>query len=405
MNDYPLQFLAFALIDRVVEPFSYGCATFVLSYPLTRTTSAKVLAIGIGVLAFLWMDDVWPKLAFDQAQMGLASADPALADVISDEPEVGDARFHTGDRSPLFAVSGPTASDVASALLFVPAGFLLGLLVTRRGRSETGQYGVHEAQRSEQSVHVHGQQVTIASEPVVEKARPTRRIHVRLRTGEKQECTLGDVNAMLSRGELDGDEAAWMPGLATWIALRVLPGVIVPMPPPLRDLSSEGAPPTRPIDGRAGHDPQTAVNTHAGAPSRESIPAAPPFAGSPEAELRTRGTSESMRASETQGESNAPAGASTKRAVWHYQLALLAYMTLVGLIHNTLTGSAVGSLLVVRLPSALGTALGALAVAWIPSALTVGQSSHDRRSQRFHVVWGLVATAVALMSLMVSPSR
>jgi uncharacterized RDD family membrane protein YckC len=48
-----------------------------------------------------------------------------------------------------------------------------------------------------------------------------------------RELRLEEVNALLARGELDGDEQAWTAGLSDWIALRNIKGIQLPSPPPL----------------------------------------------------------------------------------------------------------------------------------------------------------------------------
>lgn len=48
---------------------------------------------------------------------------------------------------------------------------------------------------------------------------------------------------MLSSGELDGDEPAWTPGLDDWTILKMIVGVIIPIPPALPPESMRETPP------------------------------------------------------------------------------------------------------------------------------------------------------------------
>lgn len=75
------------------------------------------------------------------------------------------------------------------------------------------------------------------------------RIHVRPQNQSEQVLSLKQVNVLLSRGELDGDEPAWTPGLSEWSRLDSLNGVVLPAPPPLmNDKPHEPPPPfTGPI--------------------------------------------------------------------------------------------------------------------------------------------------------------
>lgn len=63
------------------------------------------------------------------------------------------------------------------------------------------------------------------------------RVHVKPMYQPQQSLSIEDINAMLERGELDGDEPAWRPGLEKWTVLGEIEGVQVPKPPPL--LASE----------------------------------------------------------------------------------------------------------------------------------------------------------------------
>jgi hypothetical protein len=59
------------------------------------------------------------------------------------------------------------------------------------------------------------------------------RVHVKKRDEPAKELTIEEVNSMLEKGQLDGDELAWTPGLLNWIQLRSICGVALPSPPPL----------------------------------------------------------------------------------------------------------------------------------------------------------------------------
>lgn len=65
------------------------------------------------------------------------------------------------------------------------------------------------------------------------------RIHVKHPDRPPQELRLEEVNRMLAKGELDGDELAWTPGLADWTQLRLVHGAVMPTPPQLPDAVHE----------------------------------------------------------------------------------------------------------------------------------------------------------------------
>lgn len=136
MDNFPLQMLLFGLVDRFMEPFCYGCAGFVLSYRLARTFPSKLVAIGLTVLCFLWMDDVWPALGSRSAQMAMASENRTVADMFAERQQVGCAEFNSGERSGLWDIFKLDAWDVGSAVLFVPLAFFVGVKLTRRRRPE-----------------------------------------------------------------------------------------------------------------------------------------------------------------------------------------------------------------------------------------------------------------------------
>lgn len=64
---------------------------------------------------------------------------------------------------------------------------------------------------------------------------------------------------MLERGELDGDEPAWRPGLEKWTVLGEIEGVQVPTPPPMR-ASEEGAVSVEPLSTESSDSEPTPFN-------------------------------------------------------------------------------------------------------------------------------------------------
>jgi len=136
MDNFPLQMLLFGFADRIVEPFCYGCAGFVLTYRVARSLPAKILFIGLAILCFLWMDDIWPALGSRSARMAMASENPTVAEIFAEGRQVGWAEFNSGERSGLWDVFKLDAWDIGSALLFVPLGFYVGIILTRRQRND-----------------------------------------------------------------------------------------------------------------------------------------------------------------------------------------------------------------------------------------------------------------------------
>jgi len=136
MNDLPLQLILFGIVDLFIEPFTYGCAAFLLSYRFSQAFIVKIIIISSGILFFLWMDDIWPNLGFRQAEMGMASGDPAVAELLAGNPSLGSAQFNSGHRTGLFQLFDLGAKDIISASFFVPLGFWIGMLMTQRKWTE-----------------------------------------------------------------------------------------------------------------------------------------------------------------------------------------------------------------------------------------------------------------------------
>jgi len=136
MDNFPLQMLLFGIADRFMEPFCYGCAGFVLSYRLARTIPARLVAIGLTILCFLWMDDIWLALGNRSARMAMASENPTVANMFAERQQVGRAEFNSGERSGLWDIVKLDAWDVGSAVAFVPLAFFIGGKITRRRRPE-----------------------------------------------------------------------------------------------------------------------------------------------------------------------------------------------------------------------------------------------------------------------------
>ena len=132
MNDSPIQLFLFGLVDLILEPFCYGCAVFVVTYHLTRSLTVKLVAMLCGILIFIWMDDIWPNLAFQEARMGIASEHPSVAEIFSENPSLGSVQFHSGQETSLFNIFHLRAADIFSAGVFVPLGFVIGMLMTGR---------------------------------------------------------------------------------------------------------------------------------------------------------------------------------------------------------------------------------------------------------------------------------
>lgn len=128
----PLQIILFGAANLFIEPLYHGCAAFLLTYRFSQSLIAKLIIISFGILFFLWIDDIWPNLAFRQAEMGIASGNQAVSDISYDSPLVGSAQFNNGRKTGLFQLGNLGAKDVISATLFVPLGFWIGMLITKR---------------------------------------------------------------------------------------------------------------------------------------------------------------------------------------------------------------------------------------------------------------------------------
>ena len=138
MEDFPLQLALFGVADRIVEPFCYGCAGFVLSNQIARSVFTKLLFISLTILCFLWMDDIWPALANRSAEIAIASGNPTVAELFSESQQIGQAQFNSGGRSGLWDIYNLDLWDVGSAVVFVPFGFYAALALTRRRRDALG---------------------------------------------------------------------------------------------------------------------------------------------------------------------------------------------------------------------------------------------------------------------------
>ena len=73
-------------------------------------------------------------------------------------------------------------------------------------------------------------------------------IHIRPKNQPPLELSLEDVNSMLQKSELDGDEPAWTVGLEDWTILSIISGVSMPMPPPLLTEHTEETDPSSKAD-------------------------------------------------------------------------------------------------------------------------------------------------------------
>lgn len=136
MESFPLQLFLFGLVDRIAEPFCYGCGGFILGYRVTRSLTSKLVVIGIAVLSFLWMDDIWPAIVFRSASLAVASENRDVAEMFNEYEAVGRAEFRSGKKSGLWNIYRLSVWDIGSAFLFVPLGFYLGLVLTKRNWNE-----------------------------------------------------------------------------------------------------------------------------------------------------------------------------------------------------------------------------------------------------------------------------
>ncbi len=141
METFPVQLALFGFVDRFLEPFCYGCAGFLISYRFSRSVPAKVLAMLTTAVFFLWMDDIWPAIGFRSAKVGIASGNRAFAEMLEGNSQLGQANFSTGEHTGLWGAFNLDAWDVASAALFVPLAFQVGLLLTRRRWDELSIHG------------------------------------------------------------------------------------------------------------------------------------------------------------------------------------------------------------------------------------------------------------------------
>ena len=137
MSDLPLNFIAFGFVDRIIEPFCYGSAAFLLSYRISITPIKKMVAIIIGILCFLWMDDIWLNISLADGSTGIAFENQYLSDLFGSQEKVGEAQFDSGESSGLYSFLKLTAWDVGSGILLIPFAYLLGLKITRRRWDES----------------------------------------------------------------------------------------------------------------------------------------------------------------------------------------------------------------------------------------------------------------------------
>lgn len=137
MDTFPLHMILFGLAVLVLEPFCYGCAGFILSYRLTMSIHAKLIVIGITVVCFLWMDDIWPALGNRSVRIGVASTNQEFSQLLSEQPSLGQAQYNTGEKANLFEIFKIDFWDLASPCIFIPLAYFLGLKITKRKWDES----------------------------------------------------------------------------------------------------------------------------------------------------------------------------------------------------------------------------------------------------------------------------
>jgi hypothetical protein len=104
MDSVPLSLALYGLLDSILEPFTYGCAGYVISYRLTSAISGKIGAIVVTAIVFLAMDNIWPGVAMESAQMGMAAADEIVGNWIAEGEKIGTVEFDTGEKSGLWGL-------------------------------------------------------------------------------------------------------------------------------------------------------------------------------------------------------------------------------------------------------------------------------------------------------------
>lgn len=243
-----LHMFLFGLLDSALEPFAYGCAAFLVTFRFAKSLPSRLASIGGGILAFLWMDDIWPRMAFEGGRIGMAVGDSAVGRYLPRGRDLGSATFHTGDSTGLFGVAGLGLWDLGSALVFVPLGFIVGLIAT--GQLRISRIGPSQSKpvgdRPASSTHPSPAVADSPHNPSAVTPGGKVRIHVVTRGGTQEAHTLEEVNVLLQQGVFDGDELAWRPGLPEWASLSQLAGVRLPAPPPLPGGTLEPSPPPLP---------------------------------------------------------------------------------------------------------------------------------------------------------------
>jgi uncharacterized RDD family membrane protein YckC len=229
MSDLPLNFIAFGFVDRIIEPFCYGSAAFLLSYRISITPFKKMVAIIIGILCFLWMDDIWLNISLADGTTGFAFENQNLSELFGSAEKVGDAQFDSGERSGLYSMLHLNVWDVGSGILLIPFAYLLGLKITRRRWDESSSHEIGfksniQVNSQSQQSQTPGNQSIIGDEEM--------RIFIEKEYAPRQELSLEEVNHKLEIGELDGTENAWTAGQKEWTELNKISGVIIPQPPP-----------------------------------------------------------------------------------------------------------------------------------------------------------------------------
>ncbi len=230
MTELPLNFIAFGFVDRIIEPFCYGSAAFLLSYRISITPIKKIVAIIIGILCFLWMDDIWLNISLADGTTGFAFENQNLSELFGSAEKVGDAQFDSGESSGLYSMLHLNAWDVGSGILLIPFAYLLGLKITRRrwdesSSREIGFKSIIQVNSQNQQSQTPGNQSIIGDGKM--------RIFVEKEYQPRLELSLGEVNQKLEIGEFDGTENAWTAGQKEWTELNKISGVIIPQPPPI----------------------------------------------------------------------------------------------------------------------------------------------------------------------------
>ena len=228
MSDLPWNIITYAFADRFIEPFCYGCATYLVFYRFTRRPSMKIFAVILGVLVFLVMDDIWGRVVGQQTQLAFSFGDSSLSARTGEQ--VGVADYDSGTRSGLYSLFKISIRNLVSAILFVPFGFFIGHRMVGCTAKESAECNTAIENESlttplpDKIIPEEPAPALIDNPSDVLNAISSERITVKPDYQPEKEISIGDARDMLSKGQLSGKEQCSIAGAESLVSLNDIVG-------------------------------------------------------------------------------------------------------------------------------------------------------------------------------------